>query len=48
METIEADWVSEPDMDEREVVSTEDYDFYWQDDIRKDQEIQALQDNENK
>ncbi len=27
--------------DETETVSQEDYDFYWQDDIRKDAQIQA-------
>lgn len=27
--------------DERETVSREDRDYYWQDDIRKDEQIQA-------
>lgn len=35
--------------DETETVSQEDYDFYWQDDIRKDAKIQAdLQNLNNK
>ncbi len=29
------------DNDENEAVSQEDYDFYWQDDIRNDSQIQA-------
>ena len=33
------------DSDEEETVSQEDYDFYWQDDMRKEAQIQAdLQD----
>ena len=29
------------DHDETETVSQEDYDFYWQDDMRKEAQIQA-------
>ncbi len=39
---IEAPWVGEPGIDESEVVSQEDYDFYWQDDVRKDEEILSV------
>lgn len=34
--------------DETETVSQEDYNFYWQDDIRKDAQIQADLQNLNK
>ena len=34
--------------DKTETVSQEDYDFYWQDDIRKDAQIQADLQNLNK
>ncbi len=41
MVDIEADWIGNPDYGNSNTVSQEDYDFYWQDDIRKESQIQA-------